>query len=224
MSLRIEETFELRAPVDRVWSYLVDPRQVVDCLPGAELTAVKDDSTFLGRVKVKVGPVTAAYNGKVTITNRDDGAHIVSMVGEGREAAGSGSAKMTMTSRLASLPTGVTQVRVTADVDIVGKAAQFGRGMIETVNRQLFKQFTECVRTTLEPPADRPPISATHEPVSPATSLPSSGSAAPSASQRAQAEPLRIVPMMLRAVVEMLGRLLRAARRRITGQRDKGVV
>src|SRR6185503_18170389 len=112
-----EETFELRAPVDRVWSYLVDPRQVVDCLPGAELTEVKDDSTFLGRVKVKVGPVTAAYNGKVTITNRDDGAHVVSMVGEGREATGSGSAKMTMTSRLATLPTGVTQVRVTADVD-----------------------------------------------------------------------------------------------------------
>jgi uncharacterized protein len=224
MSLRIEETFELRASVDRVWSYLVDPRQVVDCLPGAELTEVKDDSTFLGRVKVKVGPVTAAYNGKVTITNRDDGAHVVSMVGEGREAAGSGSAKMTMTSRLASLPTGVTQVRVTADVDIVGKAAQFGRGMIETVNKQLFKQFTECVRTTLEPPADHPPSSATNEPVSPSTSLPFSGSAAPSASPRAQAEPLRILPMLVRAAVEMLGRWVRAARQRLTRQRGRGVV
>ena len=224
MSVRIEETFELHAPVDRVWSYLVDPRQVVDCLPGAELTEVKDDTTFLGRVKVKVGPVTAAYNGKVTITNRDDGAHVVSMVGEGRETAGSGSAKMTMTSRLASLPTGVTQVRVTADVDIVGKAAQFGRGMIESVNKQLFKQFTECVRTTLEPPADRAPSPATNEPVAPATSLSSSGSAAPSGAPRVQAEPLRILPMLLRAAIEMLGRWLRAARKRLTRQRDRGVV
>jgi carbon monoxide dehydrogenase subunit G len=185
---------------------------------------VKDDSTFLGRVKVKVGPVTAAYNGKVTITNRDDGAHVVSMVGEGREAAGSGSAKMTMTSRLASLPTGVTQVRVTADVDIVGKAAQFGRGMIETVNKQLFKQFTECVRTTLEPPADHSPRSATNDLVSPSTSMSSSGSAAPPGSSRSQAEPLRLVPMLLRAAMVMLGRWVGAARQRLRRQRDRGVV
>ena len=150
MSHRIEETFQLRAPVDRVWTYLVDPRQVVDCLPGAELTDVQSDTTFLGRVKIKVGPVTAAYNGKVTITARDDGAHVVSMVGEGRESGGAGSAKMTMTSRLATLPGGDTEVHVTADVDVVGKAAQFGRGMIESVNKQLFKQFTECVKGTLE--------------------------------------------------------------------------
>ncbi len=99
MSLRIEETFELNAPVDRTWRYLVDPRQVVNCLPGAELTEVESDEIFLGKVKVKVGPITAAYDGRVTITGRDDAAHVVSMVGEGRERSGAGSAKMTMTSR-----------------------------------------------------------------------------------------------------------------------------
>src|SRR5687768_4131138 len=108
MPLRIEERFQLRAPVDRVWSYLVDPQQVVHCLPGAELTEVVDERTFLGRVKVKVGPITAAYSGKVTITDRDDAAHVVSMMGEGRESGGAGSARLTMTSRLAMLPTGET--------------------------------------------------------------------------------------------------------------------
>jgi len=212
MSLRIEETFELRAPVDRVWSYLVDPRQVVDCLPGAELTEVKDDSTFLGRVKVKVGPVTAAYNGKVTITNRDDGAHVVSMVGEGREATGSGSAKMTMTSRLASLPTGVTQVRVTADVDIVGKAAQFGRGMIETVNRQLFKQFTECVRTTLEPPASTSAPQLAEADLPPLEGDRVRPTAAPSVAAGRGAEPVRILPLLFHALADAVRRLLRAGR------------
>ena len=48
MPLKIEETFQLRAPVERVWEYLTDPRQVVACLPGAELTSVQDESTFLG--------------------------------------------------------------------------------------------------------------------------------------------------------------------------------
>ena len=210
MSLRIEETFELHAPVDRVWSYLVDPRRVVDCLPGAELTEVKDDATFLGRVKVKVGPVTAAYNGKVTITGRDDREHVVSMVGEGRETAGSGSARMTMTSRLTSLPSGVTEVRVTADVDIVGKAAQFGRGMIESVNKQLVRQFTECVRTTLEPavvegaPSDGAPPRGESSAM-----LAASASVQAAMPAAVPARPVRLLPLLFHALADLIARLVR---------------
>ena len=219
MSLRIEETFQLRAPVDRVWTYLVDPRQVVDCLPGAELTEVQTPTTFLGRVKVKVGPVTAAYNGKVTITERDDGAYVVSMVGEGRETAGSGSVRMTMTSRLAMLPTGDTEVRVTADVDIVGKAAQFGRGMIESVNKQLFRQFTTCVKGTLERPDDAGSVdharasAISRAPASPAIST---GGGTPGgtggAARSAGAQPVRVLPLVLRAVGDLIGRSARSLR------------
>jgi uncharacterized protein len=155
MSIRIEEVFEIQAHPDRVWSYLTDPRQVVNCLPGAELTTVENDTTFLGRVKVKVGPIVTAYAGKVILTERDDASRVVRMVGEGRESSGSGSAKMTMTSMVVGLATGATEVRVTADVDIVGRVAQFGRGMIESVNKQMFKQFTECVRATLATSAEQ---------------------------------------------------------------------
>ena len=206
MSLHIEETFELHAPVERTWRYLVDPRQVVNCLPGAELTAVQDAETYLGRVKVKVGPITAAYDGRVTITGRDDDAHVVSMVGEGRERTGAGSAKMTMTSRLTPLDGGATQVKVVAELDIVGRAAQFGRGMIESVNKQLFRQFTECLRGTLEgaqtaelraePLAPPPPTTPTTARV--AGAIP----AVPAPSQ-----PVRIVPLLTRAFVEWLRRL-----------------
>ena len=161
MPLKTEETFQLQAPADRVWSYLIDPRQVVTCLPGAELTSVQDDSTFLGKVKVKVGPVVAAYSGKVVIAERDDAARVVRMVGEGRESAGGGSAKVSITSAVVALDGGRTEVRVTADLDIVGKIAQFGRGMIESVNKQMFRQFAECVRATLETPADSETAAAT---------------------------------------------------------------
>ena len=205
MSLRIEETFQLRAPVDRVWRYLADPRQVVDCLPGAELTDVRDESTFLGRVKVKVGPVTTAYSGTVRITARDDDAHTISMVGEGRESAGSGAAKMTMTSRIASLPSGETEVRVTADVDIVGKAAQFGRGMIESVNKQLFRQFSACVKTTLETPAPSVGPAAQDVPASPAAER----AAAPAPTPRVERS-VRIIPLLLGALTEMIARLARS--------------
>lgn len=210
MSFRIEETFELRAPVETAWRYLADPRQVVNCLPGAELTEVQDDATYLGRVKVKVGPVVAAYDGKVTITSRDDAAHVVSMVGEGRERTGSGSAKMTMTSRLTPISGTVTQVQVTADVDVVGKAAQFGRGMIESVNKQLFKQFTECVRGTLEAPTTTV-AGATSSAVA---STPSAGAGtgpatAPStiAPSATAGQPVRILPLLWRSFVEWLRRI-----------------
>jgi len=212
MSLHIEETFELHAPVDRTWRYLVDPRQVVNCLPGAELTEVKDDETFLGRVKVKVGPITAAYDGRVTITGRDDASHVVSMVGEGRERTGAGSAKMTMTSRLTPISGTLTQVQVVADVDIVGKAAQFGRGMIESVNKQLFKQFTECLRGTLEAPTNADFGEFATEPPPPAWVPPPSNARSPSAiptvpPPRAAGQPVRIIPLLARAFADWLRRL-----------------
>jgi carbon monoxide dehydrogenase subunit G len=210
MSLRIEETFQLQAPVDRVWAYLSDPRQVVHCLPGAELTSVESETTFLGKVKVKVGPVTAAYNGRVTILERDDAAHVVRLVGDGRESSGGGSAKMTMTSTLLALPTGATEVRVIADLDIVGRLVQFGRGMIESVNKQMFKQFTDCLRATLETgaPVAREGTAAPGGEVGSArgVAVPPVAAATPG---RAAGEPVRLLPIVLRAARENLARLLR---------------
>jgi carbon monoxide dehydrogenase subunit G len=146
MGFRIEETFQVEASVPVVWSYLTDPRQVVRCIPGAELTGSESDRVFLGAVKVKVGPVTASYAGRALLTEIDEAARRVRMTGEGRESGGAGSAKLSMTSRLAALPEGRTEIRVEADIDVAGKLVQFGRGMIEQVSKQLFRQFAECVR------------------------------------------------------------------------------
>ena len=155
MSLIIRESFRVQSSVDRVWSYLLDPAQIVDCLPGAELTEVQDERTYLGRVKVKVGPVTASYSGKATITEADLSLRRMRLVAEGKESAGAGAAKMAMTSDLIVLPDGATEVRVEATIDVVGKVAQFGRGLMETVSRELFKQFVTCVRAQLEAPPAR---------------------------------------------------------------------
>ena len=152
MALRIEETFRVDAPLDRVWTYVIDPHRVVRCLPGAELTGEEGDRTYLGRVKVKVGPVTASYAGRAQLAEVDEAQHIVRLTGEGRESGGAGSAKLTMTSRIIAMPDGGTEIRVEADVDIAGKIVQFGRGMIEGVSRQLFRQFAECVRAELATP------------------------------------------------------------------------
>jgi carbon monoxide dehydrogenase subunit G len=167
MPFKIEEEFEVRAPVQKVWEYLIDPAKVVVCIPGAELLEELDDRTFVGAVKVKVGPMTMSYKGRMKFTEMDEQGHQVRMVGEGREAGGAGSAKVTMLSKVAPLDGGGAMVVVSAEVDLVGKIVQFGRGMIEEVSRQLFRQFSACVKQRLEvadelpqpgtPPAESPP-------------------------------------------------------------------
>src|SRR6185503_2796658 len=64
VGVSIAENFEVHASAERVWEYLTDPRQVVECLPGAELLEVEGERTFVGRMRVKVGPVTAAFRGR----------------------------------------------------------------------------------------------------------------------------------------------------------------
>ena len=150
MPFKIEEKFEVQAPVQRVWEYLIDPARVVVCIPGAELLESQDERTFVGAVKVKVGPMTMSYKGLVKFTEVDEQGRQVRMVGEGRETGGAGSAKVTMLSKVTPLGSGAALVVVSAEVDLVGKIVQFGRGMIEEVSRQLFRQFSACVKKQLE--------------------------------------------------------------------------
>jgi uncharacterized protein len=156
MPFKIEEQFEVRAPVNRVWEYLIDPARVVVCIPGAELLESQDERTFLGAIKVKVGPVAMSYKGQIKFTELDEQNHQVRMVGEGREAGGAGSAKVNMLSKVTPIDAGGALVVVSAEVDLVGKVVQFGRGMIEEVSKQLFRQFSACVKQHLEV-ADQPP-------------------------------------------------------------------
>jgi len=189
MPFRIEEEFEVRAPVQQVWEYLIDPARVVVCIPGAELLEARDERTFVGAVKVKVGPMTMSYKGLMKFTEVDEQEHQVRMVGEGREAGGAGSAKVTMLSKVAPLGGGGSLVVVNAEVDLVGKIVQFGRGMIEEVSRQLFRQFSACVKQRLEVANEAQPA----------------GSAPPESrstekSPDAEPEALSAAPLVLRAM------------------------
>lgn len=202
MAFSIKETFRVQAPVDRVWRYLVDPTQVVNCLPGAELTGDEGERVYTGKVKVKVGPVTASYAGRARLTEVNDAEHVVRMDAEGRESGGAGSAKLRMTSRVAAHPEGGADVRVEAEVDVAGKIVQFGRGMIEAVSKQLFKEFASCVRSTLEAPAAASAVAGT----SVSGQAPSAQRAPADATRVARptngsaTKPLAIVSLLLRTI------------------------
>ena len=164
MAFKIEQKFEVQAPVEKVWQYLIDPKRVVECLPGAQLLEQKDDGTFLGAIKVKVGPLSMSYKGKAKLTEINEQAHQVRMVGDAREVTGSGSTKVSMLSTVAPLANGGSEVSVNADVELVGKIVQFGRGMIEEVSRQMFRQFSTCVKQHLEVAEDPQPPTANPAP------------------------------------------------------------
>jgi carbon monoxide dehydrogenase subunit G len=163
MAFKIEERFEVQAPVERVWKYLIDPKRVVECLPGAELLEQQDEHSFVGAIKVKVGPLSMSYKGNAKFTEVNEQTHQARMVGDAREVGGSGSTKVSMLSTVTALPSGGSEVSVVADVELVGKIVQFGRGMIEEVSRQMFRQFSSCVKQHLEVAEDPQPSAATPE-------------------------------------------------------------
>lgn len=202
MAFRIEEKFQVQAPADRVWAYLIDPRRVVVCMPGAELAEVVDERTFLGNLKVKVGPVTVGYKARVQLTEVDAGARRVRMVAEGRETGGAGSVKVAMASHVAPLAGGGAEVAVEADVDLAGRIVQFGRGLIGDVSKQLFRQFADCVKARLETP-----VGAGTKGVGSAVDAP--GSQGQAALAPPPAQPVRALPLLLGALRAALARLWR---------------
>lgn len=148
-SIDILENFDVHAPPDVVWRFLVDPHRVVPCLPGAQLTEVIDERTFNGSMRVKVGPITTSYKGRVSLTTVDEASYRVEMSAEGREGGG-GSVRGSMTSELEPRDGGITAVTVRSHADITGRIAQFGRGLMQEVSHQLFQQFVSCAREQIE--------------------------------------------------------------------------
>ena len=149
MAIEIREKFEVKAPIDVVWRFVLDPHNVAACMPGAALEQVIDEKTFIGTIKVKVGAVMAGYKGRVELTEVDPVAYIVRMKAEGNESGG-GTAKGLMLSRLTTLADGGTEIVAEASVDLTGKLMQVGRGMIQGVSKQLFQQFVARARAQIE--------------------------------------------------------------------------
>ena len=153
MALDIKESFEVGAPIDAVWAFLNDPQNVVACMPGASLNEIVDDKQFIGSVKLKIGAVSAQYQGTITYTERDTSNYIVKMLAAGNERGG-GTVSGTIVTQLESLAGGsATRVVCESSIDLTGKIIQVGRGMIEGVSAQIIKKYVGNVRKLLEAPA-----------------------------------------------------------------------
>ena len=150
MAVRIENTFQVAEPVELVWELLSDPRKVVTCVPGAQLTETIDERTFKGAVSVKVGPSVTDYKGQVHIKRLDAQAHEIEMVGKGQDVRGKGSASMKMSGSIRALPDGAAEVSAVSEINVVGLLAQLGARMIQDVSAVMFKEFVRRFQEQLQ--------------------------------------------------------------------------
>lgn len=155
MAIEIQENFQVAAPVEKVWEFMMTPANVVTCMPGASLGEILGDDKFVGAVKLKIGAVTAQYQGTITYQERDVANHKVTLLAEGNERGG-GTVAGTIVTELIALPNGSTEVRCQSSVDLTGRIIQVGRGMIEGVSAQVIKKYVANVRAMLEVPVDAP--------------------------------------------------------------------
>jgi carbon monoxide dehydrogenase subunit G len=189
MAVRIEERFVVKAAAREVWRFLVDARRVVGCVPGGELEEVVDERNFRGWIRVQIGTVTLSYRGRVRLAEVDPEARRVKIVGQAREGAGSGSARLTLDSFLVALPDGSTEVVAQVQAELAGRVVELLRGVIEQFAREVFRDFAACVRATVESEATRGLLVA-----------------AP------RRKPLRAIPFLLRALRSWIGGLVRPHR------------
>jgi carbon monoxide dehydrogenase subunit G len=147
--MQLENSFSVSAPPERVFAYLLDVNKVAGCVPGAELSEVVDPTTFKGKVKIKVGPITVAYNGTARIVDRDDSAHTATLEAEGRETTGPGSARAKALMSV-SADGSASVVKIVTDYNVAGRVAQFGRGVMEDVSRRLVGEMAACIKANVE--------------------------------------------------------------------------
>ena len=147
--MQLKNSFSVDAPPDRVFAYLLDINKVVGCVPGAELSEVVDSTTFKGKVKVKVGPITVAYNGTARIADRDDAGRSAAIEAEGRETTGPGSARAKALMKVDAEGAG-SVVKISTDYSVAGRVAQFGRGVMEDVSRRIINEMAACIKANVE--------------------------------------------------------------------------
>ena len=194
--MKIEDSFRVDVPVEEAWKVLLDLERIAPCLPGAQLTEVEGDE-YRGTVKIKVGPITAEYKGVAQIVEADEANHKVLLKAEGRDTRGQGNASATVTATLVGDGASTT-VNIDTDLNITGKVAQFGRGVMADVSSKLLGQFADNLKQdVLSGEAPTAPAPAAEAPTEAASAEGATDAAAASSGPRRidspEAEPIDLM-------------------------------
>jgi carbon monoxide dehydrogenase subunit G len=141
MAMELDNSFTVPIPPDQAWGILLDVERIAPCMPGATVDEV-DGDVVNGRIKVKVGPVSLTYKGTAKFTERDSDAHVVVLEAAGKETRGAGTASATVRASMTPDASGSgTDVTMHTSMNVTGRPAQFGRGVMVEVGSKLVEQF-----------------------------------------------------------------------------------
>ena len=160
--MRFENQFAVDSPIETVWDAVLDVERVAPTVPGAQVLAQTGDDAYKVAIKVRVGPMSMTYRGEVEIAERDDDAHRAVMKARAKEARGQGTADADVTMQLRG-ENGRTSATVTTEVELSGKAAQMGQGVLKDVAGRLVETFAKNLETMLE--GGEPEATRTAEPI-----------------------------------------------------------
>jgi uncharacterized protein len=146
MAMEMDHSFTVPVPPDRAWDVLLDVQRIAPCMPGAIVDEF-DGEVVTGRIKVKVGPVSLTYKGTAKFTERDPDAKVIVLEASGKETRGAGTASATVRARLEPEPGGeATKATMHTTMNVTGRPAQFGRGVMVEVGGKLVEQFAQNLR------------------------------------------------------------------------------
>ncbi|MBI4292629.1 MAG: SRPBCC family protein [Betaproteobacteria bacterium] len=212
MSMHIQSAFKINAPPAEAWRLLTDIARVGPCFPGAEIGEAQGDGMYRANFKVRLGPVSLSFAGKVGFAELDQAKGLAVIAASGSDTKGRGGARGTVRCQLSPEGPG-TGVALDSSVELSGSVAQYGRGeaMIADLTQQLVNRFAENLEalTASQEPAAEPSASASAAPMSADTALPSTPAAAPSARPPAAEakDGGMLAGVLWRAVLRFFGRL-----------------
>jgi carbon monoxide dehydrogenase subunit G len=161
--MRFENHFDVDAPLQEVWEALLDVERVAPTVPGARVLERTGEDAYKVAIKVKVGPMSMTYNGAVEITDRDPEAHRAVMRARAKESRGQGTADADVTMELGG-DGGHTSATVITEVQLSGKVATMGQGVLQDVSGRLIGTFADNLAAMLagggEPAAAEPTVAA----------------------------------------------------------------
>lgn len=142
--------FTVHRSIEQTWAVLTDVERIAPCMKGAELQEIEGEM-YRGVVKLKLGPISTQFKGQAHFVSRDDVNHVAVLKGEGRDTGGKGNAEALITASLHEDSPEVTTVKVTSDIKLTGKVAQFGRlGVIRDTSEKLMTDFAHNLNTMLD--------------------------------------------------------------------------
>lgn len=149
--MQLDHAFAVRADPDTTFAFLLDVNRVAGCIPGVAGVEERDPDTFVGTLRVKVGPIGITYRGTATIVSRDADARRATLAAEGIEGVGAGRVKANAVMSVEPTADG-SNVTISTDLAIAGRLAGFGRGIIDGVAKRIVGEMADCIRAKLEAP------------------------------------------------------------------------